>query len=94
MSAAVEQVYFSSAILGLSIHEIACAGYFIMSKVITDQRQLKKAPFLLCMVTFVGVLSYTACTMAILHYKARGSTDPFVVQNNWFTTIAIVNLFG
>jgi hypothetical protein len=92
MSSAVESIYVSSLIMGLAIHETACAGYFLIAKLLKDKSQVKKPLFILCIFTFFSILMYNACMIAILHYKARGSKDPLAVQTAWFTNIATANV--
>jgi hypothetical protein len=92
MSSVVESVYFSSAIMGIAVHELACAGYYLMAKVVNDKQQLQRPIFLISAFSFFMALMQVASQTAILHYKARGSTDPFEVQNAWFTnTIVALN---
>ncbi len=84
MSDVVESVFFSAIILGVSIHEIANCGYYLLSKLVVDPAQVKNSIFLVsCFSLTMSFIQFVSQT-AILHYKARGSTDPFEVQNQWF----------
>jgi hypothetical protein len=88
MSAVVESIYISSFLVGIAAHEYATCFYFIFAKGLSDPKQLRKPVFLVCIATFASLVTAFATMTAILHWKSKGSKDPFSVQNEWFVQIA------
>ena len=82
--------YVSSVLHGITIHEMACVAYYLLTIGVTQPKQLKQALFRTsAFCAICGIIGFGGLT-AILNWRmdVAASPQPLAQMNAWFIPIA------